>query len=212
MPISLVLSDHDPIALHGLEQLFRLEQDFKVLACCRDGKESLQAVRKHKPDVFIYGLDRPERGSLEVLREVRKEKLPTRVVLLTSELDADHVLKVIHLGVRGVVLKEMAVQLLMRCLRKVHAGGQWLETRSFGRALENMVLREAGARKMAEILTPSELKVVRLVADGLRNKAIAAKLFISESTVKTHLHHIFEKLHVRSRMELTLYAQQRGMI
>ena len=211
MPIGLVLSDHDPIALHGLEQLFRLEEDFKVLACCPNGKETLQAVRKHQPDVLIFGLDRPGRDGLAVIREMRKEKLPNRVVVLTRELDEDDVVKLINLGVRGVVLKEMAAQLLVRCIRKVHAGGRWLETRSFGGALEKMVRREAGARQMAEILTPRELQVVRVVAGGLRNKAIAAKLFISESTVKIHLNHIFEKLHVRSRMELILYTQDRGV-
>ena len=212
MPIGLVLADDHPIVLDGLEHLFRLEQDFKVLARCRDGEETLQAVRKHRPDVLILDIRMPGKGGLAVLREVKKEKLPTRVVLLTAALDEADALEAIRLRVSGVVLKEMAPQLLVKCIRKVHAGGQWLEKRSFGRALETMLRREAGARQIAGVLTPREMEIVRLVASGLHNKEIAGKLLISEGTVKIHLHHVYEKLHVDGRLELTLYAQDKGLV
>jgi two-component system nitrate/nitrite response regulator NarL len=212
MPIGLVLADDHPIILDGLDHLFRQEEDFKVLARCRDGEESLQAVRKHRPDVLILDLRMPGKDGLAVLREVRKEKLPTRVVLLTAEMSDAEALEAIRLRVNGVVLKEMAPQLLVKCLRKVHAGGQWWEKRSLGRAMETMLRREAGEREIAGVLTPRELQIVRLVASGLHNKEIADKLTISEGTVKIHLHHIYEKLHVDGRLELTLYAQDKGLV
>ena len=212
MSIGLVLADDHPIVLDGLEHLFRLEKDFKVLARCRDGEETLQAVRKHHPGVLILDLRMPGKGGLAVLREVKREKPPTRVVLLTAEMGEAEALEAIRLGVNGVVLKEMAPKLLVQAIRKVHAGGQWLEKRSFGRALETMLRREAGARQVAGILTPRELEIIRLVASGLHNKEIAEKLTISEGTVKIHLHHIYEKLHVDGRLELTLYAQDKGLV
>ena len=212
MPIGLVLADDHPIILDGLDHLFRQEGDFKVLARCRDGEETLQAVRKHRPDVLILDLRMPGKDGLAVLREVRKEKQPTRVVLLTAEMSDAEALEAIRLRVNGVVLKEMAPQLLVKCIRKVHAGGQWWEKRSLGRAMETMLRREAGEREIVGVLTPRELQIVRLVASGLHNKEIADKLAISEGTVKIHLHHIYEKLHVDGRLELTLYAQDKGLV
>ena len=212
MPISLVLADDHPIILDGLEMLFRAEQDFQVLARCVNGEETIQAVRQHRPDILILDIRMPGKDGLAVLREVKKDSLPTRAVLLTVGLDEDDLLEAIRLGVRGVVLKEMAPQMLVQCVRKVHAGEQWLEKRSVGRALEKMLLREAGERQVAGVLTPRELEIVRMVATGLRNKEIAESLSISEGTVKIHLHHIYEKLHLASRLELALYAQERGLV
>ncbi|MEK6718394.1 MAG: response regulator transcription factor [candidate division NC10 bacterium] len=212
MPISLVLADDHPIILDGLEMLFRAEQDFQVLARCVNGEETIQAVRQHRPDILILDIRMPGKDGLAVLREVKKDSLPTRAVLLTVGLDEDDLLEAIRLGVRGVVLKEMAPQMLVQCVRKVHAGEQWLEKRSVGRALEKMLLREAGERQVAGVLTPRELEIVRMVASGLRNKEIADSLSISEGTVKIHLHHIYEKLNLASRLELALYAQERGLV
>jgi DNA-binding NarL/FixJ family response regulator len=212
MPISLVLADDHPIILDGLEILFREERDFQVLARCVNGEEALQAVRQHRPDVLILDIRMPGKDGLVVLREMKKDRLPTRTVLLTVGLDEDDVLEALRLGVRGVVLKEMAPQMLVQCVRKVHAGEQWLEKRSVGRALEKMLLREAGEREVAGALTPRELEIVRMVAAGLRNKQIADTLNISEGTVKIHLHHIYEKLHLDGRLELALYAQDKGLV
>lgn len=212
MAISLVLADDHPIVLDGLENLFHQEPDFKVLARCVNGEETLQAVRTHRPDVLILDIRMPRMDGLAVLRGVKKEKLPTRVVLLTVALDEDDVLEAVRLGVSGVVLKEMAPQLLVQCVRKVHAGGQWLERHSFGRALETMLRREAAGRQIAGILTPREIEIMRMVAGGLRNKEIAEKLFITEGTVKIHLHNVYEKLQVSGRLELTLYARDKGLV
>lgn len=212
MPIHLVLADDHPIILDGLEILFRMEKDIQVVARCVNGEEALQAVRQHRPDILILDIRMPGKDGLAVLREMKDEDLPTRVVLLTVALDEEETLEALRLGVRGVVLKEMAPQMLVQCVRKVHAGEQWLERRSVGRALEKLLSREAGAREVAAVLTPREIEIVRMVAAGLRNKEIADKLSISEGTVKIHLHHIYEKLHLNGRLELALYAQDRGLV
>ena len=100
----------------------------------------------------------------------------------------------------------------MQCIRKVHAGELWLEKRSVSSALEKMVEREVAAREASAVLSRREIEVVRLVTGGLRNKEIANKLFISEGTIKVHLHTIYEKLSVHSRLELSLYARDKGLV
>jgi len=212
MAISLVLADDHPIVLDGLENLFRQEADFTVVGRCVNGEEALRAVREYRPDVLILDIRMFKMDGLAVLREMKKEGLSTRVVLLTAALDEDEVVEAIRLGVSGVVLKEMAPQMLVQCVRKVHAGEQWLERQSFGRAMERMLRREAGAREIAGILTPREIEIVRMAATGLRNKQIAEKLFISEGTAKIHLHNIYEKLGLSDRLELARYARDKGLV
>ncbi|MGH7512878.1 MAG: response regulator transcription factor [Gemmatimonadales bacterium] len=212
MPIRLVLADDHPIVLDGLENLFRLERDFQVVARCVNGEEALVAVRRHHPDVLILDIRMPRKDGLAVLRELQHEKLSTKVVLLAAVLEEEEVLEALRLGVRGMVLKELAPQMVIQCARKVHAGGQWLEKHAFGRAVDILLRREAGGREAAGILTPRELEMVAMVARGLRNREMSQRLAISEGTVKIHLHHIYRKLNVENRVELILYAQSKRLV
>jgi two-component system, NarL family, nitrate/nitrite response regulator NarL len=212
MPIRLVLADDHPIVLEGLEQLFRAQQDFAVVARCQDGAETLRAVRQHRPDVLLLDIRMPAPDGLPVIRELQRDGLPTRIVLLTAALEEDDVVEAVRLGVKGVVLKEMAPQMLVECVRKVAAGEQWIERRSLTMALDKVLRREAGFREVSAVLTPREIEIVRLAAQGLRNQAIADRLHISEGTVKVHLHNIYEKLGIDGRVALTLYAREKGLL
>lgn len=211
MPIRLLLADDHHLILDGLENLFRLEGDFQVLARCTNGEETMKAVRQHRPDILVLDIRMPGQDGLAIAREIRSEALPVRIVLLTAELDEDQLLEAVRLGVRGIVLKEMAPQLLVQCIRKVHNGEQWLERNSTKLALEKMLKRTAGAREVAELLTAREIDLIRMVSKGLRNREIADRLFISEGTVKVHLHHIYEKLGIDGRLALLRFAQDKGM-
>jgi len=212
MTISLVLVDSYPIVLKGLARLIEAEPDMKVLACCATRRDAVQAVMTHRPDVLILDLCLPVADGFAVLREMKKAKLSTRTILFTTAIDEDQTLEVIRLGVRGVVLKEMAPHYLVQCVRKVHDGEQWLEKRSFGRALDKLLQREAAVREIAEVLTPREIEIVRMLARGLRNKEIAHGVSVSEGTVKSHLHNISKKLRVNGRVALTLYAHRKGLV
>jgi DNA-binding NarL/FixJ family response regulator len=210
--IRLVLVDDHPIVLQGLEQLFGLEPDFAVVASCLGGEEALEAVEQHRPDVLVLDVRMPEKDGLAVLRQIRKRLRPVRVVLLTAAMEEDEVVEAVRLGVRGIVLKEMAPQRLVHCIRRVHAGELMVDNRTVARALERVARREAGTQRLAALLTPRELEIVRMVAGGLRNKEIAARLSISEGTVKIHLHNTYEKLDVDGRLALMLYAQEHGLV
>jgi len=212
VPINIVLADDHPIVLDGLENLFRLEPDFRVVARCVNGEESLAAVRRHRPDVLILDIHMPRNDGLSVVRELRREKLQTQVVLLAAALEDEEVMEALRLGVRGMLLKELAPQMVIRCVRKVYAGEQWIEKQSFGRALDSLLRREAGEREAAGVLTPREIEMVRMVARGLRNKEMSEQLAISEGTVKIHLHNIYRKLKVENRVELILFAQSKRLV
>ncbi len=209
MVIRLVLADDHPLLLDALARLLEQQPDMEVVACCGDGEAALRAVREHRPDILVLDLRMPQLDGLEVARRAARECPSPRVVILTGELGEEELLEAVRLGVRGVVLKEMAPDLLVRCVRTVHAGGQQLEGEVVGRALERLLAGQAAAQQQsAGGLTPREIELARLVSQGLRNKEIAARPGISEGTLKIHLHRVYEKLGVTSRVELANYVQR----
>jgi two-component system, NarL family, nitrate/nitrite response regulator NarL len=209
--IDLVLADDHPIVLAGLENMFRRERDIRVVATCSDGVETLRAVDRYRPDVAVLDLRMPRMHGLAVVRQMRNDKVTTRAVLLAATLDDDDLIEAIDLGVRGIVLKEMAPRLVVQCVREVHANGRWLEKRSVAQALDKLIRRQASTREIEKVLTPREMEIARAVASGLRNKETAEKFGIAEGTVKIHLHLIYEKLNIDGRMAL-VHMKETGAI
>jgi len=209
--IRVVLADDHVIVLDGLEQLFRLEPEFEVVARSTTAEAALKAVQEHRPDILVLDLVMPGHDGMWVLRELSELNLPTRTVLLTAHVEENRLVEAIRLGVWGIVLKEMAPRMLMECVRKVHAGEKWLEQQSVTRAIERMQKRESEIDRLTRLLTPRELEIVRLASEGLRNKEIGERLSITEGTVKIHLHNIYEKLGVTGRSQLILYATKHGL-
>lgn len=214
MTVNLVLCDDHPIVLAGLDSLFRLEPDFQVLARCINGEEALAAVRQHNPDILVVDLHIPGPGGdgLEILRVLRNEKLTTKAVMLAAALEEDEIVEALRLGVRGVVLKELAPQLVVECIRKVYAGEQWIDKQLSNVALEALLRRETAGRARSSVLSPRETEIVRMVAGGLGNRELAERLGVSEGTIKIHLHNIYKKLKVHSRLELVLHAQANKLV
>ena len=212
MPLRLVVADDHPLMLDALQQLFGREPDVEILACCRNGVETLQALKTYQPDVLILDVRMPGQDGLAVLREMHREHCPTRVVLLTAGLEDHEALEAVQLGAQGVVLKDMPSHLLVQCVRTVHAGEQWFERHSGSRALQAILRHQNGLRDVMRLLTPRELEIVRLAARGFGNKRIADTLAVSEGTVKIHMHNIYKKLPIDSRLGLTLYAREKGLV
>ena len=210
-PIGVVIADTHPIILDGIARLFE-DAGFNVVARCSTGQDCVSALQSQRPDILVFDLRLPGKDGLAVLREVKRLHLTTQSVLFTSAPPEAEILEAIRLGVRGVVLKEMPPHLLVNCVRKVHAGERWVEKRSAGRLLEKLLKREVAARQLAKDLTVRELDILRLVAMGLSNKAIAERIFVKEGTVKIHLHNIYKKLEVSNRLALTIFAQNKGFV
>jgi DNA-binding NarL/FixJ family response regulator len=210
MTIRTVLADDHPIVLDGLKALFSTEPDFEVVASARTSDEALRAVRELRPDILVLDLRMPGKHGLAVIKDITGERLPTHVVVLTA-LDNEEAVEAVHLGARGMVLKEMAPSLLLRCIREVHAGRRWLEKGIATQAVESLLKRQEGVRAGEGTLTQRELEVARLAAEGLSSKAVAKRLAISEGTAKLHLHHAYEKLKVNGRVGLYRYIHSHGL-
>jgi DNA-binding NarL/FixJ family response regulator len=209
-PVRIIVADDHPMVLTGLAEMLVASGNFTLLASCHDGATALHAVHSLKPDVAILDIRMPGMSGLDVLREIRSQDLPTRVLLLTADIDDEQTLEAIRQGVNGVILKSMAARLLVEGVRKVAAGGYWVETESLRRAVDKLLRREI--TRAEGLLTPSEDRVLRLVAEGRTNGEIGKTLNISEGTVKSHLHNIYSKLEVKNRRELVDHAREKGLI
>ncbi len=210
-PIRIVIADDHPVVLAGLRAFFEEEQGLEVLATCPDGEDALAAIEREKPDVGILDLRMPRMNGIEVLRALKERRNGCRVIILAAAIQDDEVLEAMQLGVKGIVLKEMAPSMLLRAIRKVHEGGQWLEKESLGRAIDRMLNRAETLQSLRTVLTEREMEVMRIAARGKGNQEIAEGLSISQGTVKTHLHAIYSKLGVDGRVGLMVYAKERGI-
>lgn len=206
-PIRVLLADDHPIFRDGLRKLLTSDDDIAIVGEASNGNECIQLIAKLKPDVLLLDLRMPDKDGLTVLEEVNFDTLATRVIVLTATEDDRDVIRAMRLGARGVVLKQSATDLLVKSIRKVHGGEIWLDQRMTAEVMRAFAKSsEAGARREKPLLSDREKEIVQLVAQGFRNKEIGEKLFISEQTVKNHLHNIFDKLGVSDRLELALYA------
>jgi DNA-binding NarL/FixJ family response regulator len=206
VPIRVILADDHGIVLNGLRRLFDSDGAFSVVACCRDGDEALRAVQSHDADVLVLDVEMPGRSGLEVLRELGRAPSRCRIVLLTASISDEDMVEAVHLGAQGLVLKESDPETLLDCVRRVHLGDRPID----GATAKKAVKRPA--RQPVRLLTPRETEIVQMVAQGLRNRIIGERLSISEGTVKIHLHNIYEKVKVNGRLELVLWAQERGVV
>ncbi|HEY0142147.1 MAG TPA: response regulator transcription factor [Thermoanaerobaculia bacterium] len=180
MTIRIVVADDHPFILDGLDQLFRGEDDCQVVARATNGEEALAAVETCRPDVLVLDVRLPRMDGIELLRVLQRRGTTTRVVLLTASLDDARLLEAFRLGASGLVLKESAPRLLVQSVRQVAAGEQSWNGKAIAGALRLVLQREQAVASVSSQLTPREVEVTRMVAAGLRNKEIAARLRITE--------------------------------
>ena len=202
--IRIVIADDHPIVLDGIARILLSEGDFEILARASNGETALRAVIQFCPDVLILDLRMPVMDGIAVLREMRRRGVQSKVVVLTA-LDGKPLFEAVRLGVSGVLLKDTAPQLLVRCVREVYAGGNWLERGVANNAVERLLKRETALNAIESTLTKRELEVAHLVANGMSSKAVARSLGISDGTAKLHLHHVYEKLGLEGRIGLLRY-------
>src|SRR6266576_3412230 len=198
--IRVLLADDHAIFRDGLRKLLDSDEDIIIVGEAQNGAECIKLLAKLKPDILLLDLRMPDKDGLAVLEEVNFDTLPTRVVVLTAAEDDRDVVRAMRLGARGVVLKQSATDLLVKSIHRVHAGEIWLDNRMTAEVMKAFSKSsEAGPRREKPLLSD-------------RNKEIGEKLFISEQTVKNHLHNIFDKLGVSDRLELALYAIHHRLI
>jgi DNA-binding NarL/FixJ family response regulator len=217
--IRIVVADDHPIFRDGLCRLLALEEDFEVVAQAQDGRQVLDVLQQHEPDILLLDLKMPGLDGLATLQRLQIAKNKTRVIVLTASDDKNEFVQAMKLGTSGIVLKQTATELLIKSIRKVHAGEIWLDSHTTAAVIRQFVANDEAPPAMHALpaapatrererspLSQREREIVALVAQGFKNKEMAEKMFISEQTVKNHLHNIFDKLGVSDRLELALYA------
>lgn len=213
--IRIVVADDHPIFRDGLCKLLALEEDFEVVGQAQDGQEVLDVLQQYEPDILLLDLKMPGLDGLGTLQRLQAARIRTRVIVLTASDDKNEFVQAMKLGTSGIVLKQTATDLLIKSIRKVHAGEIWLDSHTTAAVIRQFVSAEevpppsqtaAPRERERSPLSQREREIVALVAQGFKNKEMAEKMFISEQTVKNHLHNIFDKLGVSDRLELALYA------
>jgi two-component system, NarL family, nitrate/nitrite response regulator NarL len=211
-PIRIVIADDHPIFRDGLRRLLEAESDLKVIGEAADGGEAVKLARQLEPDILLLDLAMPRTPGLEALREMSSGQgsNAVRVILLTAAAEKNQIVEALQLGARGVVLKDSATQLLLKCIHTVMAGEYWVGRESVSNLVQYLrkLVQASGeeARQKKFGLTPRELEVVSAVVAGFSNKQIAEHFKISEDTVKHHVSNIFDKVGVSTRLELALFA------
>src|SRR3954451_436319 len=214
--IRIVLADDHPIVRDGLKKLLVLEEDIAVVGEASDGREVLDVIEQTHPDVVILDLRMPNMDGLAALDAIQKLSFKPRVIILTASEDKNEFVQAMKLGCSGIVLKQTAPELIVKSIRKVHAGEIWLDSHTTAAVMRQFaapgdVIGGSGKTRERSPLSQREREIVGLVAQGYKNKEMAEKMFISEQTVKNHLHNIFDKLGVSDRLELALYAIHKGL-
>jgi len=212
--IRILLVDDHQIFLTGLRLLIEKEPDMIVVGTASNRAEALALMQEH-PDIVLLDLDLGNESGIDFLPQLIEPEEPPRVIIVTGVPDPELHLRAVRLGALGVVLKLDSAGSLVKAIRKVHGGEMWLNRPMISTVMTELIHARAKkmdseALKIAE-LTVREREVIALVAEGMRNRQIGERLFISEKTVRHYLTSVFDKLGVADRLALMIYAFQHGL-
>lgn len=219
MSISVVVADDQELIRAGIVMLLAAQPDITVLGEAADGNQVLALVAEHSPDVVLMDLRMPGIDGIEATRRLTADPVdpdrPTRVLVLSTFADDDSVYPALRAGAQGYLLKHAAPQDLPTAIRRVAAGDAWLDPSIAGGVIERLAQvpeRALDATELGNVLTPRELEVLALIAQGLSNRQISEKLFVSEATVKTHVARVIMKTGCRDRAQVVALAYQSGLV
>jgi DNA-binding NarL/FixJ family response regulator len=205
--IRVVVVDDHPVVRHGIVAILRYEPDIEVAGEAADGREAVEVILGRRPDVVLLDLRLPVFDGIEVMRQVRAGLREVRFLILTTYDTDEYITPALAAGAQGYLLKDATPAELLRAVRALAHGGAALEPGVAARLLARM-----SDPAPEESLSERELEVLRLMTAGDTNRAIGAKLGLSENTVKTHASRIFAKLGAQSRAEAVAIALDRGLV
>lgn len=215
-PIRILLIDDHAIVRAGLRMLIENHRGMVVVGEAGTRVDALAIATREKPQIILLDLDMGKESGLDFLRELLSTAAGARVVMLTGVRDPEAHRRAVHLGAMGLVLKDKAAEVLIKAIEKVHAGEVWLDRSLTASVLFEMSQADQTRRADPEAekiksLTSREREIVGLVCEGLKNKQIGDRLFISEATVRNHLTSILSKLELSDRFELALYSYRQRL-
>lgn len=208
----LIVDDH-VLVRTGLRMLIENESDMTVVGQAATRAEAMALAASEQPAVVLLDIDLGHENALDFMPELIEAHPGIRVLVVTGLRDIEAHRRAARLGAAGVVLKEHAAEVLLKAIRKIHQGELWLDRSMMGSLLREMTQGPSIDEDAAKIsaLTPREREVISLVGEGLKNRDIGTRLFISETTVTHHLSSVFSKLDVSDRLELVIYAFANGL-
>lgn len=214
--IRIVLIDDHAVLRMGLKMLIESKAGLQVIGETGNAGEAAGIVAQTQPDIVLLDIDLGSANGIELIPQIRALAPKARIIILTGVRDTEVHMRAVRLGAMGLVLKERADDYLLTAIEKVNAGEVWLSRAVIGSVFNELLDDGAGEEPDPDLekinsLTPREREVITLLSEGLRNKQIGERLFISETTVRHHLSSVFAKLGVSSRFELVMYAQKRGL-
>lgn len=209
--IRILIADGHPIVREGLRHVIQQEKDFELIGEAEDGSMLLGHVSHLNPDILIMELKLPHLDGFAAIRTLQLNSPQTRILLFTASESKDDFVEAMKLGCSGIVLKNTPVDLIAKSIRKVQSGEIWLDSNTTAAVMRQFATtteytHQNGKFRERTLLSQREREIIVLIAQGYKNKEIAEKMFITEQTVKNHLHNVFDKLGVSDRLELALYA------
>ena len=212
-PIKILIADDHPVVREGLNAMISREPDFQVVGEAVNGLDAVDKARELKPDVILMDLRMPEMDGVEAIRLITISDPNTKFIILTTFSDDEYIFRGIEVGARAYLLKDAPREELFKAIRTVYEGESLIQPVVATRVLDRFVeLTKQAQTRTHEILTDREIEVLQLIAQGAANKEIASKLSISNSTVKTHIASIFQKLNTTDRTEAVTEAIKKGII
>ncbi|MBA2503713.1 MAG: response regulator transcription factor [Pyrinomonadaceae bacterium] len=216
-PIKVLLVDDHAVVRAGLVMLLQSQKHLKVIGQTGDTIEALKIAADAQPDVILLDVILGSDDGLELLPKLRKAAHNARILILTGTQNPEVYQRAVRLGAMGLVNKETAAEVLLKAIEKINAGEVWFDRMVMGDVLTEMTRGRDNKKADPEAakitkLTEREREIIVLIAEGLKNKQIAERMFISETTVRHHLTSVFNKLSVADRLELMIYAFRHKLV
>ena len=211
MSIRVMLADDHVLMREGIKQLLEFDGNIEIIAEASDGEECLKELKKCKPQVLLLDINMPKMNGIEVLEEIKRQKIDVRVLILTVHNEVEYLLKAVDIGVDGYILKESESAELKKAIDLVLRGESYIQPKLIPMLNSRLLSRDKDKDKI-ETLTQREMEVLIQVANGMINKEIATSLHISERTVKNHISNIFKKIDVSDRTQAAVFAIKNDII
>lgn len=209
--IRIMIADDHPVVREGLITMIGREEGFEVIGEAKDGAEAVSKAKELKPDIVLIDLRMPEMDGVEAIREISAIEPDIKFIILTTYSDDEYIFRGIEVGARAYLLKDAPREELFRAIRTVYRGESLIQPVVASKVLDRFAELSRHAQA-PETLSEREIEVLKLMAKGAANKEIATELSITNSTVKTHITSIFQKLNASDRTEAVTLAIKRGII
>ncbi len=211
--IRVLIADDHAMVREGLKTILELEEDIEVISQAANGEQAVLFAKTQKPDVILMDINMPVLNGIQAIKMLKDEDCHYKIIVLTIHQDREYLFKTLQLGCEGYVLKDAESSVLIEAIRSVYREQTYIQPNMTGELVKelNRVTLIEQDKSITNNLTNREIEVLKLIAEGMINKEIAKKLFISEKTVKNHISNIFKKLDVNDRTQAAIYAYKHNI-